>query len=42
VIAFVFQGANTALATQIFSNATQHVLMIAARIVTAWFTRQAR
>jgi phosphate transport system permease protein len=58
----VFHGANTALATQIFSNATQpypgaearawgsaltliaiaFILMIAARIVTARFTRQAR
>jgi phosphate transport system permease protein len=58
----VFHGANTALATQIFSNATQpypgaesrawgaaltliaiaFILMIAARIVTARFTRQPR
>jgi phosphate transport system permease protein len=58
----VFHGANTALATQIFSNATQpypgaearawgaaltliaiaFILMIAARIITARFTRQAR
>jgi phosphate transport system permease protein len=58
----VFHGANTALATQIFANATQpypgaearawgaaltliaiaFILMIAARIVTARFTRQAR
>ena len=58
----VFHGANTALATQIFANATQpypgaearawgaaltliaiaFILMIAARIVTARFTRQER
>jgi phosphate transport system permease protein len=58
----VFHGPNTALATQIFSNATQpypgaearawgaaltliaiaFILMIAARIITARFTRQAR
>jgi phosphate transport system permease protein len=58
----VFHGPNTALATQIFSNATQpypgaesrawgaaltliaiaFILMIAARIVTARFSRQAR
>jgi phosphate transport system permease protein len=58
----VFHGANTALATQIFSNATEpypgaesrawgaaltliaiaFILMIAARIITARFTRQAR
>jgi phosphate transport system permease protein len=58
----VFHGANTALATQIFSNATQpypgaearawgaaltliaiaFILMVAARIVTARFARQAR
>jgi phosphate transport system permease protein len=58
----VFHGANTALATQIFSNATQpypgaearawgaaltliaiaFILMVAARIVTARFTRQVR
>jgi phosphate transport system permease protein len=58
----VFHGPNTALATQIFSNATQpypgaesrawgaaltliaiaFILMIAARMITARFTRQAR
>jgi phosphate transport system permease protein len=58
----VFHGANTALSTQIFSNATQpypgaearawgaaltliaiaFILMIAARFITARFTRQAR